>query len=294
MKKWIKEIEESLSYILENLDKNDIRFDEIAKLRNYSPYHFHRRFKEITGESVKNCLRRLRFERAVEFIRNSDKSITEIAFDSGYETLESFSKAFKKYLGITPGELRKKKTWYGKTLSHSHIHYVDDNISEWIAQSDMEDNMLVKIANIPPIQLVCLKNLGDYWKLPATWDKFRKKIDGHRIKTTNTFSMTIFFDHHNDVPADKKVSYVCSGSDHKGNLPEGLFKYKFPGGKYAILAHMGSYDEIGIVWEDFVKNFLSLKGWKMNPDLPSLEWYQNSPGNLSPDLWMTYLCEPVL
>ena len=295
MDKWIKEVQETLDYILVNLDKTDIHFDDIAKLRNYSPYHFHRKFKEITGESVKSCLRRLRFEKAVIEIRGSKKPITEIAFDSGYETLESFSKAFKKRMGISPLELRNKDSWYGKTLSYSHIHYLEEsNISDWINSSDLEASMLVKIINLPAMKFLCMENIGDYWKLPDTWSKFKKILRENKIQTDSSFFMTIFFDHHNDIPMNEKKSYVGNKYRDMENLPEGVTEYDFPGGKYAVFVHMGSYDEIGIVWDDFVNNFLSKRRWKLNPELPSLEWYQNNADKLKSDLWLTYLCEPVL
>ncbi len=295
MENWIEEVQKTLDYILVNLDKTDINFYDIARLRNYSPYHFHRKFKEITGESVKSCLRRLRFEKAVIEIRNSEKSITEIAFDSGYETLESFSKAFKKRMGISPLDLRNKDSWYGRTLSYSHIHYLEkNNISDWVISSDLEDSMLVKILNLPPMQFLCMENIGDYWKLPSTWNKFKKVIRENKIQTDLSFFMTIFFDHHNNIPMREKKTYVCNKALLKEELPKGTFEYSFSGGKYAVFTHMGSYDEIGIVWDDFVNNFLSKRRWKLNPELPSLEWYQNNADKLKSDLWLTYLCEPVL
>ena len=74
---------------------------DLAHIAAISPFHFHRVYRAITGETPHGTVRRLRLARAAVMLRTSDKSVTDIAFDVGYESSQSFSKAFRE---VTVGD----------------------------------------------------------------------------------------------------------------------------------------------------------------------------------------------
>ena len=80
-------------HIQHHLDEA-VSLDELAALAHFSPYHFHRIFRGMVGESVMEHVRRLRLERAAHRLKFSDEPITRIAFEAGYETHEAFTRAF--------------------------------------------------------------------------------------------------------------------------------------------------------------------------------------------------------
>ncbi len=67
--------------------------EDLAKVARISPYHFHRVYRAVTGETPFGTLRRLRIARAVMMLRDTKKSITEIAFDVGYDSSQAFSRS---------------------------------------------------------------------------------------------------------------------------------------------------------------------------------------------------------
>jgi len=75
-----------LVHIQQHLDET-IELDELAHIAHFSPYHFHRIFRGMVGESLMEHVRRLRLERAAHRLKFTDTSVTNIAFDAGYETL---------------------------------------------------------------------------------------------------------------------------------------------------------------------------------------------------------------
>ncbi|MBC8063350.1 MAG: helix-turn-helix transcriptional regulator, partial [Chlorobia bacterium] len=77
-------------------------YKELADRAYLSPYHFHRILVAIAGETPAEMTRRLRLERAAWQIRNTEESITMIAFDAGYATHEAFTKAFQSEFGMSP------------------------------------------------------------------------------------------------------------------------------------------------------------------------------------------------
>src|SRR5687768_6412389 len=83
-----------LVHIQDHLDE-PLRLDALASIACFSPYHFHRIFTGMVGEPVHEHVRRLRLERAAMRLRGTDISVTELAFEAGYETLESFIRAFR-------------------------------------------------------------------------------------------------------------------------------------------------------------------------------------------------------
>src|SRR5262245_8168875 len=81
--------------------------EKLAAIAHFSPYHFHRVFRGMVGEPVKEHVRRLRLERAAGQLKATDRAVTQIAFDAGYETHEAFTRAFRATFEESPIEFRR-------------------------------------------------------------------------------------------------------------------------------------------------------------------------------------------
>jgi AraC family transcriptional regulator len=94
-------------YIQENLFE-DLSLKKMAELANYSPFHFQRIFKHYTGESPKQYVIRLRLEQIARNLRTfQNTTVSELSGKSGFSSLSTFSRAFKKYFGISAQEYRQ-------------------------------------------------------------------------------------------------------------------------------------------------------------------------------------------
>lgn len=91
----------SLEYIKENYNKN-LTLKEVAAYVNYSRSHFSYLFKVVTGQTLVEYINGLRVEKAIELLKTTTKSITEISFEVGFNTIPNFNKTFKQYTGHTP------------------------------------------------------------------------------------------------------------------------------------------------------------------------------------------------
>lgn len=98
---------DSLKYIEENLN-GKIDLDDLAKRAYLSKYHYHRIFHKVSGESVTRYITRRRMEKAAGELAQTDRSIIDIALEYQYASQESFSRAFLKIYGLTPGRYRKR------------------------------------------------------------------------------------------------------------------------------------------------------------------------------------------
>lgn len=108
---YINSIKKALNYIENNL-LEDIDLSAIAKEAGYSLYHFHRIFKGIVGDSMKDYVRKRRFTEAAKELVYTNKSIVEIGIKYGYESREGFSRAFEKVYGRNPSEVRRDNLLY--------------------------------------------------------------------------------------------------------------------------------------------------------------------------------------
>lgn len=96
----------SVEYIEKNL-KEKINLDDLAHKANLSKYHYHRLFHKIVGDSVSRYITKRRMEKAAEDLIQTEQPIINIALNYQYASQESFSRAFMRIYGLTPGKYRK-------------------------------------------------------------------------------------------------------------------------------------------------------------------------------------------
>jgi AraC-like DNA-binding protein len=80
----------------------------VARIAHVSPAHFSRQFRATFGETPHRYLQRRRVERAMELLRDTDRSVTEICFDVGWGSLGTFSRTFREVVGESPSAYRAR------------------------------------------------------------------------------------------------------------------------------------------------------------------------------------------
>lgn len=102
-----------IDYIEANIDR-DLSLGELAKVAHFSPFHFHRIFSAMVGETLNNFIQRIRLEKAaMKLALNPKKSITEIAFECGFSGSSAFARAFRESFHMSASDWR----------SGGHIQY---------------------------------------------------------------------------------------------------------------------------------------------------------------------------
>jgi AraC family transcriptional regulator len=110
--------------LIDYLKEDEAKLGEpLAREAHYSRFHAHRVFQHATGETPGEFRRRLLLEKAAYQLSRMDKSITDIAFDMGFEALESFTRAFRKAFKISPSHFRRVRTPSFYLPSPNGIHY---------------------------------------------------------------------------------------------------------------------------------------------------------------------------
>jgi AraC family transcriptional regulator len=88
--------------------QQDLRLEELARVACFSPFHFHRIYAAVTGETIREFVLRVRLERAASaLLLTPPRSVTEIALDCGFGGSAAFARAFRAAFGLSATEFRK-------------------------------------------------------------------------------------------------------------------------------------------------------------------------------------------
>lgn len=102
-----QKIKEALEYIDSHLDE-PISLESISNQFHFSPYYFHRMFSVVVGKTIAAHIRDRRLLYACTRLAETDESVLNIALDSGYNSAQSFTRAFKGLYGVSPIEYRRQ------------------------------------------------------------------------------------------------------------------------------------------------------------------------------------------
>jgi len=99
-------VRRALRLIQDNMGE-EMEMEDLARQVGLSRPHFFKLFKQYTGVTPNVYMNTLRSERAIEELLNSDKTVTDIAFDLGFSSQASFTRFFSSNVGIAPSEYRR-------------------------------------------------------------------------------------------------------------------------------------------------------------------------------------------
>ncbi len=103
-------IKDLIDWLENNLDKS-LSLDHVAAKSGYSKWHLQRMFRNVTGDALGTYIRTRRLSRAASELCLKDQSILDIALQSGFDSQQSFSRAFKRQFSQTPGAYRSKMSY---------------------------------------------------------------------------------------------------------------------------------------------------------------------------------------
>jgi AraC family transcriptional regulator len=276
----------TLVYLQEHLDE-ELDLDRIASVAAFSTFHFHRIFRALVGEPLGEYLRRLRLERAAQRLKLASEPVTQLALDSGFETHEAFTRAFKTMFGVSPSDYR---------LSHRPVpaspvgtHLGD---TSGYHPPDFGDPPAVELKRLPPMQIVFLRHVGPYTQAGAAWSRLMSWAGARGLFGPGMRMIGIVHDDP-DVTPPEKLRYDAALVVNRSVTPEGEFGFcELPGGLYAILTHKGRYTEIGKAYQQIYGAWLPKSGRELR-HTPAFEQYLNSPTNTRPEDLLTSIHVPI-
>ena len=101
---YVARVNRAIDYITAHLDQ-PLRLEEIARAACFSPYHFHRIFRALIGETLASFVKRVRLERALYLLSHRKGArLTDVALACGFASSSDFSRSFRAHYGVPPSE----------------------------------------------------------------------------------------------------------------------------------------------------------------------------------------------
>ena len=276
----------TLAFIQEHLD-DDLGLEGAASVAAFSSFHFHRIFRGLVGEPFKEYVRRLRLERAARHLKRLDVPVTQIAFEAGFETHESFTRAFGAMFGVPPSEYRAAHKPAPESASGTHF----DDVAGYHPPG-YGDPPPVEVKELPPMRLVFLRHVGPYDQVGVTWGRLMNWAGMRGLLGPQMRLVGIVHDDPDVTPPDK-VRYDAAVAVSRPVEPEGEFGVlDMAGGAYAVLTHRGPYEGLGKAYQRLYGAWLPKSGYELR-EAPAFEQYLNSPRDTKPEDLLTLIHVPV-
>lgn len=301
---YIARINRVMDYIGKNIDKA-IDLSVMADIASFSPYHFHRIFTFITGETPNNFVSRIRLEKAAVLLQDRPKdSVSEIAFECGFVNIASFSRAFKIFFGVSAKEFRqiekgiyvKNGIRYSKNCKPiskigKNIQLVNDQICSVELNELIIMDTKIEIKQMPELNLIYCRHIGAYNKIGEAYEKLFKWAAPRGLVTSETKTVTVY----HDDPAVTGMDKVRQDASIivEGNVKvEGeIGKSSVSAGKYAVGHFEIKETEFEQAWNTMC-SWLTESGYQPG-DGSTYELYHNNHSEHPERKFIVDICIPV-
>ncbi|MDD5088311.1 MAG: AraC family transcriptional regulator [bacterium] len=280
----------ALVHIQNHLD-DAVSLDELAGIACFSPFHFHRIFRGMVGESVMEHVRRLRLERASFELKHGKAQVTHIAFNAGYDTLDAFSRAFKTAFGVAPTQYRRENRPSVAARSDALVHYDPyRDMTDFQPIQQGASDMDVDVRQIPKMKVAFARGTGSYAQgAEAAWQKLCSWAGPKGLLGPNTKYLGICHDDPEITPLDK-VRYDAAIVLDREITPEGeIGIQEIGGGLWAVTVLKGPYQQLSDLYARLCGQWVPQNGYSVRCG-PSLEFYLNDPNVTLPRELLTEVC----
>jgi AraC family transcriptional regulator len=268
-----------LAYIDEHLD-TAVDIAKLARVANFSAFHFHRIFSAHVGETVGNYLTRRRVEQAAARLASQPRlSVLNVALSVGFGSPEAFARAFKKHFHCTPSHWKTMRPINGD--HQSKMDQEDGSLSQAISRLERYASSMAQ-TNSSPLQVAVTMRpstriaylryqgpfgepLGRFWQEKVyPWLAASNLLDAPRYGVSQDDPKVTAADKcRYDAGAEVGPEFVASQDAQITTLPGGL---------YACSKFKGTLAEFPQAWERVLREWVPASGFQLD-GRPCFEYY---------------------
>lgn len=252
------------------------RLEDLAGIAHFSPYHFHRVYSSIAGETVAATVRRVRLALATRLLEEGRQSITQVALAVGYDSPQAFTRAFGQFIGQSPRSFQQ------------HLHRTLVNVGTRPTEDDTHESPAVQIIERPAQRVHTLRHHGPLATIPHTQRRLHLHPDADGVSEWLGAS----YGDPNDTTSGFRY-YAAAVFPQPGPAADAAIEVlDIPAGRYARHRLVGPYARINAAVTALHARWLPASGYEPD-DRPTLEHYLNSPHNASQAQLLTDLLIPI-
>jgi AraC family transcriptional regulator len=243
--------------------------DALAAIAYQSPFHFHRLYRALTGETPGRTVARLRLLRALQLLGQADSRVTEVALEVGFESSQALARACRQALAATPSALRDDaalRAHWQQQLSVPAGDAGDDSVP-----------LQVRVTTLEPFDVVVLRTRGAFDDLDQAFGQVYAWAAEQGVADDLQALVGIALNDHRDVPADA-CEFDCGMGFGRSlaDVPAPLRPLSLGGGDYAVLRHVGSYAGLEAATDALLRQWLAGSGRTLR-DAPLYYHYLDDP-----------------
>lgn len=258
--------------------------DELAKVAAISPFHFHRVWRRMTGETVFESIRRVQMGRALVALQNEQAPIVEVAEAAGYASGQSFARSLKAFAGASASELRAqpaKMAAFTARITHG-LRTQEEDVPA----------MEVRIVELEPLKILAMRNTGAYESLfngyGQLFEMIAQSIGPDEVRGIHGLWLD---DPRTSMPEDFRFDCAFAVARTTGEPPPGTRWEGAPMGPCLNVRHIGDYDKLLDVI-DWLYAFALDAGLELR-DAPLFTHYIDDPESTPVAQWRTDVYLPV-
>ena len=277
---------------IENNLGSSLQLEEIAEAAHFSPFHFHRLYTAMTGETLYQFILRIRLERAASrLLLAPPEPITNIAIDLGFSSSATFARAFKSFFGISASAYRKnQKSKESKLLNKNGK--VGESEDAYSARVDFDTTLRrnemstvqaksIEVKNLPAKTLGYVRHVGPYAGDEKLFNRLSNTVmswAGPRglYKPGETEFVSIYHDDPAITDPDKlRISVgltVPASTTSSGEIS----LMEIPSSPYVCALFEIDVSEYAAAWNVVCGEWLPQSGWQPG-DAPCYEVNLNDP-----------------
>ena len=271
MQGWIEGLQASIDYIEENLTE-PLDIVEVAAKAALSPFYFQRIFGALCGMTVGDYVRARRMTLAAQRLTGTEEKVIDVALAYGYDSPDSFAKAFSRFHGITPSQAREPGANL-RSLAPMHIKLTMEG-----------GNMLeYSIVEKAPFTIVGLKRQFNsdtsYQEIPRFWEEWMQQ--GEKRPIMGTFGVCI------DTVGKNFDYWIADLYFPWEEIPEGCETRVIPGSLWAQFpCTLKTLQDVNTkIWSEWLP---ALKGYQLAGDF-DVEVYlpaKDGSGEMQIAIWV--------
>ncbi|WP_294769548.1 AraC family transcriptional regulator [uncultured Rhodoferax sp.] len=267
------------AYIHDHLDQ-PLDLARLAEVAHLSPYHWHRVYHALYGETIAATVRRLRLHRATGYLAHTALPIEQVARKCGYPNVQSFTRAFSGLYGTSPSRYRAEG---------SHTVFRQG------AAQPLAAGYGVELREVPQVRLAGVPHRGSYMRMGKAFAQAYTGMQAQGLMRPDTRWMSVYYDDPFAIPEAQLHSRagLSLPPGHSGDLAAPLEPFTLGGGLCAVLHYRGPYASMRAAYQWLYGQWLIQSGHEA-ADLPVFEDYLNNPRDTAPADLLTDIYLPLL
>lgn len=257
---YLRQVQRGIDYIEEHLDE-DIDVGEVARVAGISHWHFQRIFKGLTNETLKTYIRSRRLAGSLERLASTRERVIEIGLAAGFETQESFTRAFKKAFGVTPARYRRhaSETPFLRKVRFDadYLKHIHTNVS--VEPTLIESGAMRLVGVRTEFFGVDSEKNNIASKLPRLWSAFIPRLS----EIEGAIAGICYGVVRQTASRTDELEYIAATEvSRSATVPRGMLAVDIPSARYAKFMHRGRVKEVDRTVNYIYSSWLARSGFR--------------------------------